>query len=301
MKTKAYLYIILGGVLWGLIGVFVKVLAAQGFTPTQIVALRVFTAALCMTAVLLHAGRHNFKFQWRDIWMFIGTGVVSFTFSNSCYFSCIELSSLAVAVLLLYTAPIFVMLMSVVLFGERFTLAIGIALVTTFLGCAFVTGAFDSVASVSFAGLLYGLGSGFGYAMYSVFSKFAMRRYSTLTITAYALYFATLSSVPLANFPGSVGVWDSTTIWAILGLAVISTVLPYLLYTRGLESVEAGQASILATVEPLVAATVGVLLFSEPLTFSKIFGMSLIFVAVVLLNLQGKSQKDNVSRETSTF
>ncbi|MBQ9764246.1 MAG: EamA family transporter [Phascolarctobacterium sp.] len=288
MKTKAYLYIVASAVFWGLIGLFVRTLAAQGFTSMQIVSIRAVVSALLMVLVLLKMGTQYFKIELKTIWPLVGMGIVSLTFSNFCYFNCIELSSLAVAALLLYTAPIFVMLMSLVLFGESFTIPKAIALGATFLGCAFVTGAFDSDVSLSLAGLLFGLGSGIGYALYSIFGKYAIRSYSTLTITTYAFFFASISSIPLANFTSDLKYFDFTTLWAALGLAALSTVIPYLLYTWGLEEVEAGRASILATVEPLVAAAVGIAIFSEPITLHKLIGTALICSSIIVLNMPKK-------------
>lgn len=289
MKTRAYLYIIVAAVLWGLIGIFVKTLAAQGFSSMQIVALRSIASAICITPVLLHKGASALRIAARDAWLFIGTGILSLVFFNFCYFNCIQGSSLAIAALLLYTAPIFVMLMSVLLFGEGFSRKKGIALVGTFIGCACVTGALTGELRLTTAGLLYGLGSGFGYALYSIFGKLAVRKYSSLTITAYTFYFALLAAVPLAGFDThALASINSTTVWGSLGLGLVCAVFPYLLYTKGLERVEPGQASILATIEPFVAALVGICFFAEELTPSKLIGMLLIFGAIVMLNLREK-------------
>lgn len=285
--NPSYLYIISGAALWGLIGLFVKILAAQGFTSLQIVALRAVASALCITLVVLKTGTQCLRIRLRDAWLFVGTGILSLVFFNYCYFSCIQLSSMAVAALLLYTAPIFVMLLSLMLFKERFTALKGLALLCTFVGCAFVTGAFSSSLSLSVSGIIFGLGSGIGYALYSIFGKYAVRRYSSLTITTYTFYFSVLGSVPLAGFnAATLAKIDTTTILGSLGLGTICAVIPYLLYTKGLEKVEAGQASILATIEPFVAAAVGTLCFNEPMTLSKAVGMLLIFCSIAILNLR---------------
>lgn len=292
MKFKAYLYIIAAASLWGLIGLFVKILSSQGFSSMQIVALRSLASAVCITAVLFKLGKEYFRVRLQDLWLFIGTGILSLTFFNYCYFNCINASSLAAAALLLYTAPIFVMLMSLVLFHERFTITKGIALLTTFIGCALITGILNTAADFSFTALLYGLGSGIGYALYSIFGKFAVRKYSSATISAYTFYFSTLSSLPLADFSAENGQWNITTLMAALGIGGLCAVIPYLLYNRGLQEVEATQASILATVEPLVAACVGILCFNEPVTWQKLAGIALILASVIILNLHSK----NVSR-----
>lgn len=289
MKTHSYLYIITGAAFWGLIGLFVKQLAGQGFSAMQIVALRALASAVCITFVIAKCGWHNLKISLRDSWMFIGTGIISLVFFNYCYFNCMQSASLAVAALLLYTAPIFVMLLSLLLFGERFTLLKALALLCTFTGCAFVTGAFASQLTLSTRALIFGLGSGLGYALYSIFGKYAVQKYSSLTITAYTFYFALLGSLPLANFTSAdIAKIDTTTIAGSIALGLICAVIPYLLYTKGLEKVEAGQASILATIEPFVAATIGICYFGEPLTLSKACGMALIFASIVILNIPRK-------------
>lgn len=290
MKTRAYLYIVSGAALWGLIGFFVKAIAAQGFTALQIVALRMLAASICVTPIVYHQDKNNFKIALKDLWMFIGTGVISLTFFNYCYFNCIQASSLAVAALLLYTAPVFVMLMSLVLFKERFTITKGIALAATFLGCGLVTGAFSGELKLSVAGILLGLGSGIGYALYSIFGKFALEKYSSWTITAYTFYFAFISSAAIADFPHCTAVWSSATVTGSLGLGFICDVFPYLLYTKGLQYVDAGQASILATVEPVVAALVGIFVFAEPLDWPKLAGIFLVLGSVAALNLPNNPQ-----------
>lgn len=287
MKTKAYLYIISAAVCWGLIGLFVRTLAAQGFSSMQIVALRSLAAAICVTLPLLRSGSAALRIRLRDLWLFVGTGICSLVFFNYCYFNAMQQTSLAVAALLLYTAPVFVMLMSLVCFGEAFTRTKALALLLTFSGCACVTGVFGSSVTLTLSGLLYGLGSGFGYALYSIFGKYAVRKYSSLTITAFTFYLALAASWPLADFDYQrLAAIDLPSIVSVLGLGLLCAVLPYLLYTKGLEQIEAGQASILATIEPFVAAAVGVIFFAEALTPLKIIGMGLIFAAIAVLNIR---------------
>lgn len=289
-KTKAYLYIIIGAALWGLIGIFVRMLAVQGFTPLQIVNLRMLASSLCITPMLFKLGKEQFRIAFKDCWMFVGTGIISVAFFNYCYFSCIQASSLAVAALLLYTAPAFVMLMSLVLFKERFTAMKGVALVATFLGCGMVTGALTGELNLSLQGILFGLGSGIGYAMYSIFGKYALVKYSSVTITAYTFYFAFLASLPLADYGHCTVTWNWGTVEGALGLGLVCAVFPYILYTKGLQYVDAGQASILATIEPVVAAVVGVCLFAESLTMLKLVGILLVVGSIIALNLPGKRE-----------
>lgn len=292
MIQSAYLSIISGACLWGLIALFFKFLSACGFSPLQVVTLRVLVAALLMTAIILKIDPSLLKIRWRDSWLFIGTGLLSLVFFNYCYFRAIDGSSISIAVLLLYTAPVFVMLLSLILFGEKFTGRKMLALLATFCGCGLITGIFASKLALTAEAFAFGLASGFGYALYSIFGKLALRRYSTLTITAYTFYFATLGALPLAD-PQQLFTlladWRAAA--GALAIALICTVAPYLLYTRGLQDVDAGQASILATLEPLVAAAVGIFVFGEEVTAAKILGMALILASIFILITSKSAQQ----------
>ena len=114
MKVKSYLYIITAAACWGLIGLFVRQLAAEGYSSLQIVALRSLVAAVCISLLVARSPRRTLTIRQRDCWLFIGTGICSLVFFNFCYFNAMQQTNLAVAALLLYTSPIFVMLLSLI-------------------------------------------------------------------------------------------------------------------------------------------------------------------------------------------
>lgn len=288
---KNALYIIVAGTLWGIISIFVNQLRIIGFNSMQVVSIRVLFSALVLVFYLLLKDRQQLKIKLKDIPLFIGTGVGSIIFFNYCYFEAIDIiGGASIPALLLYTAPIFVMILSVILFKEKITKKKLISLVMTFLGLALVTGAFSSSDKISIFALLLGLGSGLGYALYSIFGKFLVDKYSAITITTYTFVVATIFSVPFSGIVQNFDLLISLKgILSALALAVVSTVLPFLLYTKGLYGMEAGKASILATVEPFVATIVGVLFFKEIMTSFKIIGMLLVLLAIIILNVNKKS------------
>lgn len=215
----------------------------------------------------------------------MGTGIVSVLLFTLLYFSCQQQCSLAVAAVLLYTAPTFVVLISAVLWKEPVTRRKLAALAAAFLGCSFVSGIWSGDVTVTVQGLLLGLGSGFFYAMYSIFGRYALAHYQPMTVTFYTFVFAGLGSLLVSDprRPAAALTADSRLIWPALGLVVVSTVLPYILYTRGLARVESGKAAILASVEPVVAALAGVLAFGEPMNVWVVLGLGCIVVSVYIL------------------
>lgn len=291
---KSYAMIAAAGVLWGLLSLFFKVLSAVGMTAPQAVGVRTAVAACALWLYLAVRDPAALRLKSpKHLWYFVGTGMVSLAFFNSCYFACIERATIGVAALLLYTAPAFVMLFSAVLFGERLTARKLAALVLAVAGCGLATGAFEGRLSLSLTALLFGLGSGVGYALYTIFGKYALRDYSSTTITAYTLLFAALGVAPFAQPVQALrlAVSSPAALLAALMAGVLCTVAPYLLYTRGLARVDAGRASILASIEPVVAALVGVLFFHEGLRADKLAGMALVLGAIALLNLPAREQK----------
>ena len=288
MKTGE-LYIVAGAALWGAIGVFFNYLSALGLQPLQIVALRVGSAALAFMLYLVFSGRKDLlKIAPRDVVYFIGTGIFSLVFFYWCYFNTIKLASLAVAAVLLYTSPVWIVLLAAVFFHERLSPQKILAVLLTLLGTALIVGVFsDGGARLSPLAALLGLGAGFGYALYSIFGKFALSKYAPETVSAYTFIFATLGAVPLAASYGWTDVYLLPQTWlGTFGIGVVCCLLPFVLYTRGLKQVEAGKAAVLATVEPAVAALFSVALYHEPLGFAKISGMALVFAAILLLNLK---------------
>lgn len=285
---KNVIYIVLAGSLWGIISIFIQVLNSLGFASMQCVAIRAFFTALILLIYLLIVEPKKLKIKIKDIKYFIGTGIFSIVLFNFCYFESIDLiGGAAIPALLLYTAPIFVMILSAILFHEKITEKKLVALILTFIGLGFVTGAFAGKQEVSIGAFILGLGSGFGYALYSIFGKLVTDKYDAVTITFYTFLIAAVGSIP---FSGVINHMDmlinARGMIASLGLAFFSTVLPFLFYTKGLKGIEAGKASILATVEPFVAAIIGAVVFHEIFTVSKVIGMVLIVVAIVYLNVE---------------
>lgn len=287
---KATICVLAAGALWGCISLFVRALYAAGLTAFDISCVRMVVGVAGMLGVLLVLDRGKLRIRLRDIWIFVGTGVVSVTLFNVCYFVCIDLSEASIAVVLLYTSPIFVMLMSALFFRERITRRKVAAVCLTFCGCVLVAGLLGGEVHLTLAALAAGVASGFFYATYSIFGRVALRRYDTLTITFYTFLMGAVASCLLGD-PGAIAqaiaVDPVLAAWC-LGLGVFCTIAPYLLYTTGLKALETSRAAILATVEPLVGSLLGIFVYGESTALPKLVGMAFILAAVVLVNTGGK-------------
>ena len=290
MKKKALIAVLAAGTFWGFMGLFVRVLNAAGFGSFEVAQARITTGLVIVGIYLLIFNPKLLIIRLRDIWCFLGTGIVSLLLFSVCYFSALTYTSLSVAAILLYTAPCFVMVMSLFLFKEKLSSQKILALVVAFAGCVLVSG-LGSDSAVSGIGMLLGLGSGFFYALYSIFGRYAINRgYGAWTMTFYTFLFCSIGCAFLSDWQviGSVMAADSANILWVLGLGFVTAFLPYVLYSIGLEHMESSKASILASVEPVVSALFGVFVFHERLSAWGILGIAMVLGAIVVLNLKKK-------------
>jgi len=303
-KRKYSAAVVAAGCLWGFMGLFRRCMGAAGVPTAGIIFLRCGVAALLFALVLLLRDPRQLKIRWKDLWCFLGTGLLSLLFFSFCYYNAMTLMSLSAAAILLYTAPGFVVILSAFVFREKLTARKIAALLLAFAGCCLVCGLGSSDTYLTAAGILYGLGSGIGYALYSIFGKLAMDRgYSSGTVNFYTTLFAALGAMLIWGAKEPVAVmfasWQNFGLCAAAGL--ITCFLPYTLYTYGLSGLEAGKASIMASVEPVVATFVGILFFQESLTPLSAVGVALVLAAVVLLNLRpAKREEGDVNVQNHT-
>lgn len=297
-ETKALLSVLAAGILWGCIGLFAAQLSAGGLSAMQITGIRAaMSACILLPCGLLRRGT-SLRVRLRDLWLLAGMGIVSVVLFNVCYFDTIQQSEASVAVVLLYTSPAFVMLLSALCYHERITARRIIALLLTLGGCVLVAGLLGSGVRLTPRVLATGLGSGLFYALYTIFGRAALCRCGTLTATVWTFLFAAAGALPLAKPVQTAETLLSAPallLWA-LGITVCCTVLPYFFYTWGLRRMDSGKAAILVAVEPLVGALLGMTVLHESHGIAKLCGIAMILAAVILLGTEHPAQDTSVEQ-----
>ena len=295
MEKKNWLgdiLIIIAGLFWGSMGIFVRHLNDLGFSSIQVACLRLTTAGILFALILLIKDRKGFKIKVRDIPLFLALGLVSILFFTCCYFTAIRLMTMSTAAILLYTSPIWVMILAIIILKEKITARKVIALILAFAGCVLVSGFGGKVTVV---GILVGLGSGLGYGLYSIFGTFALKKYSPYTVTCYTFIIAGLGSIIVSNPPelfAKISAVENkpALIGFVLLTSVVTAVIPFLLYTLGLNMTTAGKAAVLATVEPAAATLFGFFVMGETVGPVAVAGIALVFSAIIILSIQRKEK-----------
>ena len=289
--------VFLAASMWGTVGVGVKVLSGFGFTAIQMVAARLIVATVLLGIYLLAVDREKFKIEKGDLKYFAGTGICSMLFFNTCYCITVQLTSLSVAAILLYTSPIFVTLLSVPIFKEKLTSKKIMAMIGSVMGCALVSGILSNeVANLPLKGIMTGICAALGYALYGILARILVKKYHSYTILFYTFLIAGIGGIFISDIGGirDIIINKPASLAAVVVIAMICNVAPYILYTAALQHIEASKASVFASIEPVVATILGTVLFHEMLNASSLIGILLVLTAIGILNKKPRTAEERL-------
>ncbi len=285
MKRISIFYIILAGIFWGTSGIFVHYLAPMGLSSLQMTSVRGVVSAAVMSGYVFIHDRSVFKAKLRDVFSFACSGAAMYL-TAACYYGAIQASSVSTAVVLMYTAPIIVMIYSVLFMDEKLTVIKGISVASMVVGCGLVSGIVGGL-KFSVMGILLGFLAGIFYSAYNILTKMQMRKKcNPVTASMYCFIFMALISMVVSNPVATVSVAVEKPIAALLmlGCGVCTCVLPYFLYTLALKNLPVGTAASLGIVEPLSATLFSVAFLGEKLDIYSVLGIIFIIGAVFLLS-----------------
>jgi DME family drug/metabolite transporter len=290
LSVIAHVAVILAACMWGSIGVFVRTLDNYNYSAMTIVFVRMIIAfVLLFTYLCLFNKKDLLRIKLKDAWIFISAGISSAVLLNLFYSMSIVANTLSLASVLLATAPFYVVFLSALFFKEKITAVKITALLVAFIGCVLTSGLIGSGATFNPFGVFIGVLSGIGWAVYSIFSRFALNRgYDSLTISVYTFGIGFLSCIPFTNFEvigTSIQGQPVFMLFFLLAHALVASLLPYMLYNYGLNYVETGKAAIMSGIDPVTAVLLGAVIYAEIPSFTCSLGIVLVLLAIALLNL----------------
>ncbi len=275
--------------IWGTLGFFAKILYAEGVSFEALVAVRALVGwAAMLLFLLLTGGVSSLRIARRDFLFLVPLGLVGVGAFYLLYFFTVRESTVGTAAILLYSSPAFVVVLAWIFLKESLGFLRILALGLTFGGIFLVVGGYDlSTLEVSPLVLATGLLSGLTYGLYSIFGKPVARRLEPAVILSYALgigaVLLVLAALPTLYTLAGLS-WGSYAL--LLMLAVVHTALAFGLYTAGLRRLDAGQAAIVASIEPVVAGAAGAALLGEDLTPPKLAGAVLVLAGAALAQVR---------------
>jgi drug/metabolite transporter (DMT)-like permease len=289
--AASYSVLIVLSVLWGLAFVAIKQ-ATFELSPVNLALLRWFIAGACFLVLVPVIGRPKTRFERRDLPRLL---VVAFSnvvgYHLSLYYAETTVSA-GLAGLLISFAPVFVVMLSVLLLHERAGARVVLALLLAVFG-TFVL----SIGQVSLSNLSSFIGpaevvlaAGF-YAVFSVLGKALVHKYGAPPTTIWAGLLGTAMLVPLlsGSFVTQVVALSAVGWTSVLYLSVLSTVFGYLLYYTLLSRGAVSRLSVQLYLAPIVSVIGGVLLLNEEVTVFTVAGGALLLLAVALVTGAGKT------------
>lgn len=292
---KGYSEILAAGITWGTIGLFVTMLGSAGIASSSAAFLRIFAGAVIIGILIItKKGLPGFYINGKGLTLCIILGICSQGMFNYCYNASIANTGMATASILLYTAPVFVLIMSAVFFSEKITMVKSIALFLNVAGCI-LTVAGGSIDSMQFsaAGVLFGIAAGFLYALMTIVSKTTTDDYDPLSILFYSFIFGSVFlALVIHPFDDIAASWNFKTFLLALGYGAIPTALSYKLYMSGLsKKPETSKVPVIASVETVAAAMIGIIVFREDISVPKAAGIFLVLVSIFIMNMRVSSSK----------
>lgn len=265
------------GALWALIGLFTTELLDLGMGAGAIAAWRALLGAACLAAHGALRGRLRLD-RRADAARLLLFGAVSVGLFYGALSRAVELGGVSLAWILLYTAPGWVAVAATLVLHEHVDRLRRLLVLVTMAGVVLVAIGGGEGVRVTPASVAWGLTAGWCYALWYIGGKRFLVRYAPVTISAWAMLGGAVALLPFTALPPA-----SLRAWALLlGLGVVSTYLPVLLYYSGLRTVEASRASIVATIEPVIALGIGAFFGAERLGALALLGAVLVLAAAAL-------------------
>ena len=286
-RFRSVFLVLVSAVLWGTYGSFVTRSGELDIGRNAFLFARFAVTALPVIPLLLRKDPGALKINLRDLPLFFLNGIGSIVFFTTCYTLAIRRTKIATAAALLYTAPAIVLVLSVLLFGEKLTKKKAICVLLSVVGCALVSGAAGGDLGLTKEGILLGLGAGLGYALYSIFTRYILNKgYAVFTNLLYTFGIAALTYLVLGMQDGGIQALfaDPSALLFSVVCGFLTGFLAYLFYTEGLKGLESSRAAQIATIEPVTAAVLGMLLFHQTLSFGELCGIVLVLGSVVMMS-----------------
>lgn len=291
LNYKGQFLIALGAVIWGTQGPFAKALMQNGASALFVALVKLGIGAGLMFLAMAILRPKQLKIDKKGL---LYTGVIGLFCQagfNALYYQSVDLIGIANAAVILYTSPVFFLLLSMVCFKESLTLIKGLSALICMLGCAVaVTGGDLSLEGLSILGIGLALLSSASFALMGAISKKALTCYEPMTVIAYSFLWGFLFLLPNAWMSHSLAIeMNLSVLIGALGIGALPAALAYFFYFKGVScGVNLSQAGVISALEMVSAVLIAWTIFGEPANVVKVMGIFLILFSILLSEFKQK-------------
>jgi drug/metabolite transporter (DMT)-like permease len=270
---------------WGAQSIVAKLLLTSGLPIGSLVSTRTALASLILAGALAVVKPAHLLVGPRQLLAIAALGIAMAASQYAYYFALTRIP-VATALLLIYTAPLFVLGASVLVMRQRVRAPDVMAAAVTLVGAALVVRIYAPDAfRLSAAGIGASLLSAVAFAFYSLWGQRAAPAVSPWTVATYSLGSAALLWLPFAPPWALLIEPHPTTVWLGLGVVIVfGTLLPFALYLSALAHISAAHASVTASLEPVVAAAAAYVVLGERLEALQAMGGALVLAGSAVVH-----------------
>lgn len=300
-SLQGYLLVFMSGVSWGLGGYLVTQMSNMGVSSLMTAFSGHFIALLPLFLYLVvKKGMNGLKISKKGLLYSILLGALTKGIFKLANDTAVTLVGVAAASILMYLAPVFTAIMSVIFFKEKLRRYQHFAVLLNLVGCILmVTGGDFAELNISGLGLTLGVISGFLYALNTIIGKVATGGDDAETMTFYMLLFSAIATSIFAKPWQHLDLFTNSTFlfWAFLN-SMSTGLIANLLYLKGLSiGVDASKATIIASGEVVIATLSGVFLLNEKINFIGSFGIVMMLISIVLMNITIPTKQKEVTEK----
>lgn len=275
LASKARMQLIISMTIFGTIGLFVREIAVSS---GELALYRAILAAVLITGYLVVTRQKiDAKAIRKEIPVLLGSGV-AMGVNWILLFEAYRYTTVSVATLSYYFAPVIVIILSSILFREKLTKKQIICFVMSTIGLVMIIDVTNiGEGSFQLMGILFGLGAAVFYAMVILLNKF-IKGVSGIHRTLLQFFAAILVLIPYVCFTGGIhlGTLNGKGWICLLIVGLVHTGIAYCMYFSSLKDLSGQEAAILSYIDPLVAVVVSVLVLKEGISWLQLLGGGLV-------------------------
>lgn len=283
-SMKGMMLVILGASLWGVMGIFVRGLSASGYSSYDIAFLRCLLAGIGFFLFKAITQPRVLKINFKGLCICFLYGILAYAMGFVCYGIAVERIPVAVATVLMFMSPVWVAVLGVLVFKEKLGKQTVLVILICILGAAMVADVFGSAGgSMDIIGILAGIINGFGVALQIMIPRYFVKKYERDTMLVYGFLGAAVGLAFLTDFKtigaSLQGASAASVIVNVLCLGLLCTMVANVSVVKATAYINTTTCSILSSLEVVVGAVVGILIFHESMSVLQVIGAVVVVCA----------------------
>lgn len=282
-RKKGIILAIIAATMWGIMGIFVRGLGRTGYSNYDISFVRCALAGMTYLTYLAIKNPKVLKIDLKGLLICIVYGAIAYSLSFTSYSIAVSRIPVAVATVLMFMSPIWVVVLGALVFKEKIKLQKIMAISTCLIGAALVANLIGiSNTKLDIIGIIAGVVNGFGVALQIMIPRYFEDKYEKDTMLVYGFLGAALVllfKTDINLIATSIAV--PSNLINLIGLGILGTMVANVAYVKSTNYVNTSTTSILSALEVIVGAIVGLLIYNEALTVIQLVGALIIVIGAI--------------------